>query len=133
MTRRRGAGTRASRLRPHGMAGFVLVRLALAVGRLVVISVIVFAATQLLPGNAARAKLGKQATKASVAALPKQVGLDRSPLEQYGRFIGGLLRGHPGNSLTSGQPIMADLAPRLQNSAFQVLVAAVISIPRTDR
>src|SRR5664279_3901417 len=129
MTRRRGAGTHASRLRPHGMAGFVIVRLALAVGTLVVISIIVFAATQLLPGNAARAKLGKQATKASVAALQKQLGLDRSPLDQYGRFIGGLLRGHPGNSLTSGQPIMADLAPRLQNSAFLVLVAAVISIP----
>src|SRR5664279_3247266 len=118
-----------SRLRPRGMIGFALVRLALALLTLVVISVIVFAATQLLPGNAARAKLGKQATKASVSALEKQLGLDRSPLEQYRHFVGGLLRGHPGNSLTSGQPIMADLAPRLQNSAFLVLVAAVISIP----
>ena len=43
--------------------------------------------------------------------------------------MGGLLRGDPGNSLTSGQPIMDDLTPRLENSAFLVLVAAVISIP----
>lgn len=119
----------ARRLSLRGMAGFLLVRSVLALATLVVISVIVFAATQLLPGNAARAKLGKQATKASVAALEKQLGLDQSPLAQYGHFVGGLLRGHPGNSLTSGQPIMADLTPRLENSAFLVLIAAAISIP----
>ena len=114
---------------PGGLLGLVLVRVALAALTLVVVSVIVFAATQLLPGDAARAKLGKQATKASLAALHKQLGLDRPALTQYGHFVGGLLRGHPGNSLTSGQPIMTDLAPRLANSAFLVLVAAVISIP----
>jgi peptide/nickel transport system permease protein len=117
------------RRRPRGLAGFLLVRLLLAIVTLVVISVIVFAATQLLPGNAARAKLGKQATTASVAALQKQLGLDQSAWRQYAHFVGGLLRGDPGNSLTSGKPIMDDLVPRLENSAFLVLVAAAISIP----
>ncbi len=117
------------RFRPRGIKAFVLVRTLLAVATLVVISVIVFAATQLLPGNAARAKLGKQATKASVAALEKQLGLDRSGWSQYWHFVTGLLRGDPGTSLTSGQPIMSDLGPRLGNSGFLVLIAAGISIP----
>jgi peptide/nickel transport system permease protein len=117
------------RLRPRGITGFVVVRTLLAVATLVVISVIVFLATQLLPGNAARAKLGKQATKASVAALEHQLGLDRSGWSQYWSFVSGLVRGHPGNSLTSGQPIMSDLGPRLANSGFLVLIAAAISIP----
>ncbi len=124
-TRRRVTGW----LRPRGLAGFVAVRVILAAMTLVAVSVIVFAATQLLPGNAAKAKLGKQATAESLAALEKQLGLDQSALTQYGHFVGGLLRGDPGNSLTSGQPIMNDLAPRLVNSAFLVVVAAAISIP----
>ncbi len=119
----------ARRLRPRGLAGLVVVRVVLAVMTLVVVSIIVFASTQLLPGNAAEAKLGKQATKASLAALEKQLGLNNSPWHQYLHFVGGLLRGDPGNSLTSGQPIMNDLTPRLGNSAFLVLVAAAISIP----
>lgn len=130
MTQPHSASLRtARRRRPRGIAGFLFVRSLLAIGTLIVISVIVFGATQLLPGNAARAKLGKQATKASVAALEKQLGLNQSPVEQYRHFVGGLLRGEPGKSLTSGQPIMADLGPRLSNSAFLVLVAAAISIP----
>lgn len=104
-------------------------RLVLAALTLVAISVIVFAATQLLPGDAAKAKLGKQATPESLAALRTQLGLERPALSQYWHFVTGLLGGHPGNSLTSGQPIMADLTPRLENSAFLVVVAAAISIP----
>lgn len=111
------------------MGRFLAVRAALAALTLVVISLIVFGATQLLPGNAARAKLGKQATPESVAALEKQLGLNHPAWQQYKDFVWGLLRGHPGNSLTSGKPIMDDLAPRLENSAFLVLLAAVISIP----
>lgn len=112
-----------------GLPRFVLVRLLLAVLTLAVVSVIVFAATQLLPGNAARAKLGKQATAASVHQLELQLGLNHSALRQYGHFVAGLFTGDPGTSLTSGKPIMADVTPRLENSAFLVLVAAAISIP----
>ena len=65
---------RAGRLRPRGLVRFLLVRTVLAIGTLVAISIIVFAATQLLPGNAAKAKLGKQATPASVKALRRRTG-----------------------------------------------------------
>jgi peptide/nickel transport system permease protein len=111
------------------MARMLVVRAMLAAVTLVAISIIVFAATQLLPGNAAQAKLGKQATPAAVAALDRQLGLDKPALTQYLHFAGGLLRGNPGISLTSGHPIMTDLVPLLENSAFLVVVAAAISIP----
>jgi peptide/nickel transport system permease protein len=107
----------------------LIVRIALAIGTLVAISVIVFGATQILPGNAARAKLGKQATPAAVAALEKQLGLNRPALTQYVDWVEGLLQGHPGDSLTSGQPLWQEVGPELRNSAFLVLVSAAISIP----
>jgi peptide/nickel transport system permease protein len=115
--------------RPRGLARFLLVRTALAVLTLVAISLIVFAATVLLPGNAAKAKLGKQGTPASVAALEHELGLNKSPVQQYVDFVEGLVKGDPGNSLTSGKPIMETLSPLLVNSGFLLLVAAAISIP----
>jgi peptide/nickel transport system permease protein len=108
---------------------FLLVRTSLAILTLVAISVIVFAATQLLPGNAAEAKLGKQATPASVKALEAKLGLDEPALDQYLHFVGHLVEGNPGDSLTSGKPITESLGPELENSAFLVLVAALIAIP----
>jgi peptide/nickel transport system permease protein len=108
---------------------FLLVRASLAILTLVAISVIVFAATQLLPGNAAEAKLGKQATPASVKALEAELGLDEPAIDQYLHFVDHLVEGNPGNSLTSGKPITESLGPELENTAFLVLVAALISIP----
>jgi peptide/nickel transport system permease protein len=120
---------RAGRLRPRGLVRFLLVRTVLAIGTLVAISIIVFAATQLLPGNAAKAKLGKQATPASVKHLEDELGLNEPAIDQYLNFVGGLLEGNPGNSLTSGKPITESLSPELENSGFLVLVAAILSIP----
>lgn len=117
------------RRRLSGLPRFILVRSLLALATLVVISVIVFASTEILPGNAARAKLGKQATPDAVKALEQQLGLNRPATTQYWHWVTGLLHGDTGISLTSGQPIWRDLAPRLENSAFLVLVAAAISIP----
>ncbi len=115
--------------RPQGLTRVILWRLLLAVLTLVAISVIVFAATQILPGNAAEARLGKSATVASVAALKRQLGLDRPAITQYWDWVRGLVQGHLGISLTSGRPISQSLSPLLENSGFLVLVSAVVSIP----
>jgi peptide/nickel transport system permease protein len=120
---------RAKRLAPRGVVRLLVVRIALAVLTLIVISIIVFAATQILPGNAAKAKLGKQATPAAVAALEHQLGLNRPATTQYLDWVTGLLHGNLGTSLTSGRPISQSISPLLENSGFPVLVAAVISIP----
>ncbi len=114
--------------RSGGVPVFVVRRLLLGVLVLWVVSVLVFAATQAL-GDPVRAILGRSATPASLAALRDQLHLNRSIVAQYGSWLGGLLQGNAGISLASRQPVSTLLGGRLVNSAFLVLVAAVISIP----
>jgi peptide/nickel transport system permease protein len=114
---------------PRGIARFVLVRVLLGAATLVAVSVVVFASTQVLPGDPARAKLGRNAPPAAVAAIDEQLGLKRPAVVQYADWAGGLLHGDLGVSLTSDRPVWDDLSSRLENSAFLVLVAALASIP----
>jgi peptide/nickel transport system permease protein len=114
---------------PSGIARFVAIRLLLGAATLVAVSIVVFASTQVLPGDPARAKLGRNAPPAAVEAIDQQLGLNRPAAVQYVDWVGGLLHGDLGESLTSNRPIWDDLSSRLENSAFLVLVAAVISIP----
>jgi peptide/nickel transport system permease protein len=105
------------------------VRILLGAVTLVAVSVIVFASTQVLPGDPARAKLGRDAPPEAVKAIDRQLGLDRSAPRQYVDWVGGLVHGDLGDSLTSDRPIWDDLHSRLENSAFLVLIAGLISIP----
>jgi peptide/nickel transport system permease protein len=112
-----------------GVPAFVLRRLLLGLIVLVLVSLVVFAATQALPGDPARAILGRQATPASLAALRHKLHLNRPVLEQYLSWIGGLLHGNLGTSLAAQEPVTKLLAPRLVNSAVLVAVSAIVSIP----
>src|ERR671922_389686 len=88
-----------------GLAGFVLRRLLLGVVVLFLVSVIVFAATQALPSDPARAILGRTATPDSLAALRKQLHLNGSIPGQYGHWLKGFVTGDLGNSLAArGEP-----------------------------
>ncbi|MDQ3307385.1 MAG: ABC transporter permease [Actinomycetota bacterium] len=115
--------------RQGGIVGFVIRRLLLGVLVLVMVSIVVFAATQALPGDPARAILGRNATPESLAALRKQLNLDQSVLQQYLSWLGGLVRGDLGTSLAAQQPVSQLLGARLVNSAVLVACAAVVSIP----
>ncbi|MBA2550163.1 MAG: ABC transporter permease [Nocardioidaceae bacterium] len=110
------------------MGAFIIRRLLLGVLVLVLVSILVFAATQAL-GDPARAILGRDATPASLAALRAELDLDQSVLGQYLSWAGGLLNGDLGNSLAAQQPVTELLGSRLVNSSVLVLCAAVISIP----
>src|SRR5579871_3005758 len=77
----------------HGIPGFVLRRSLLGLLTLFLVSVIVFAATQVLPGDAARAILGREATPDTLAALRKQLNLGQPVLQQYTHWLTGFLRG----------------------------------------
>ena len=112
-----------------GLAGFVLRRLLLGVVVLFLVSVVVFAATQALPSDPARAILGRTATPASLKALREQLNLDQPMLQQYWNWITGLLHGDMGTSLAAREPVSTYLHDRLINSAFLVIVSGVISIP----
>ncbi|CAN5377212.1 ABC transporter permease [soil metagenome] len=115
-------------LRQGGIGAFIIRRLLLGVLVLVLVSILVFAATQAL-GDPARAILGRDATPASLAALRTELDLDQSVLGQYLSWAGGLLNGDLGNSLAAQQPVTELLGSRLVNSSVLVLCAAVISIP----
>jgi peptide/nickel transport system permease protein len=117
-----------NRFRPSGVWGFILRRLLLGVVVLILVSILVFLATQAL-GDPARAILGRNATPASLAALRRQLHLDRPVFEQYWTWVTGLLHGNLGTSLAAQEPVTTLLRPRLVNSAVLVALAAVVSIP----
>ncbi len=118
-----------NRFRPHGVWGFILRRLLLGILVLILVSVLVFLATQALPGDPARAILGRNANPASLAALRHQLHLDRPVADQYLTWVTGLLHGNLGTSLEAQEPVSTLLAPKLVNSAVLVVLAAVLSIP----
>ena len=110
------------------MTWFLLRRLLSFVATLAVASVLVFAVLELLPGNAAQVILGESATPESLAALVRQLGLDRPPLERYADWVGGLLRGQTAESLSYYEPTAALIAERLQVSLPLALMAMALTV-----
>jgi peptide/nickel transport system permease protein len=119
-----------ARLRLGGIRGFLLRRVLLGVLTLFFVSIVVFAATQVLPGDTARAILGRTATPDSLAALRQQLNLDEPAVQQYTDWVWGLLKGDLGHSrVGTNPPVTEVIGKRLENSAVLVLLAAVISTP----
>ena len=110
----------------HPILALVGRRALFGIFTLFAVSLVVFLATQVLPGNAAAAVLGRNATPASLRALEHQMHLDRSVAAQYWGWLSGLLTGHLGTSLANGQPVWALVSGRLINSGVLVLVTGVI-------
>jgi peptide/nickel transport system permease protein len=96
---------------------------------LFMVSIVVFAATQALPGDPARAILGRSATPQSLAALRLKLHLDQPVFSQYWTWFTGLLRGNLGTSLAAQEPVTTLLGPKLVNSAVLVAISAIVSIP----
>jgi peptide/nickel transport system permease protein len=111
------------------MRKLVVRRLALGVLTLWLISLVVFAAVLALPGDAATAILGREATPDRVAALRDQLNLNDSVVSQYLQWIGGVLTGSFGESAATQQPVSELLSSRVANSAFLVFVASAVAIP----
>jgi peptide/nickel transport system permease protein len=113
----------------RGLTGFIVRRLLLGLVTLWVTSVVIFAATQALPGDAARSILGRSATPESLAELRMQLGLDKPVVEQYWNWISGVFTGDLGTSLANSLAVTEVLGERLVYSLFLMLIAAVISVP----
>jgi peptide/nickel transport system permease protein len=114
---------------PRGIGGFIVRRTLLGFLTLFLVSVIVFAATQVLPGDPARAILGRNATPESLATLRQQLNLDRSVVGQYADWLRGLVTGDLGQSLAAGEPVTTLIGKRVENSAVLMVLAALISVP----
>jgi peptide/nickel transport system permease protein len=110
----------------HPMLGLVWRRCLFGVVTLFVVSVVVFLATEVLPGNAAYAILGHSATPAALRALEVQLHLNRGLFDQYWVWLSGVFTGRLGNSLANGIPVWSYVEPRLVNSAFLVFVTGAI-------
>lgn len=110
----------------HPILRLLAVRVFLGAITLWVVSVIVFAATQVLPGNAATAILGHSATPAQVQSLEQELHLDRSIPSQYFGWASGIVTGHPGKSLVNGLPVWDLVGPSVINSVVLVVVSGVI-------
>jgi hypothetical protein len=104
--------SRDSLVTGHPIANLVVRRLAVGVLTLLVVSIVDFLATEVLPGNAALAVLGRTATPARLRALERQLHLNRGLADQYWIWLSGLLTGKLGTSLANGQPVWALVKPR---------------------
>ena len=104
-------------------------RLGLSLLTLALLSVVVFAGAQLLPGDVGRAILGPLADPDAVAAINHEIGADRPAVETYFTWIGHFLTGDMGRSYTFRTPVAPFIGSALLNSLKLAAVAFVIVVP----
>jgi len=104
-------------------------RIALGILLLLAVSVLIFAGTQILPGDVAQAILGQSATPESLANLREQLGLNQPAYIRYFHWLGGVLTGDLGTAMSSGQDIATSIKERLWNTMFLAFWAAIVAIP----
>ena len=97
------------------------------------VSIIIFSAVEMLPGDFAKAILGQSATPETVAAFEREIGLDRPPVERYVEWIGQVARGEFGQSFASRigyrRTVAAIIEPRFFNTLFLAMMTALIAVP----
>ncbi len=113
----------------HPIASMAIKRLGLGLLTLLVVSIIIFSAVEMLPGDLAQEILGQAATPETVAAFRKELGLDKPPVERYFDWLGGAVQGDFGKSLASKREISDLMSTRLGNTLFLACFAAAISVP----
>lgn len=104
-------------------------RIALGLLLLLAVSVLIFAATQILPGDVAQAILGQSATPETLANLREELGLNVPPVQRYFNWLGAFLQGDLGTALSNGQDIATSMGKRLGNTIFLAACAAVVAVP----
>ena len=111
------------------MSLFLLRRFVFMVATLLFVSVLIFAVTEVLPGDVATAILGRRATEQNLAALREQLGLNHPPVIRYFNWLGGMLQGDWGDSLTLKVPIYPLVTERLGYSLTLASLAFLIGVP----
>ncbi len=111
------------RSRKHPVLALASRRVMQGLVTVFLVSVVVFLATEVLPGNAAYSILGRSATPESIHKLELQLHLDQGIVAQYWYWFSGILRGDLGTSMSNGQSVTALVSARFLNSAVLVLLA----------
>ena len=115
----------------------MLERIGLGLATLFVVSIIIFSAIELLPGDFGQAVLGQAATEETVAAFRKELGLDQSAYVRYFQWISAAVQGDLGTSFSGRNASGVDrsravvdlIAPRLWNTLFLATMTAAIAVP----
>ncbi|MFF5235319.1 ABC transporter permease [Dactylosporangium sp. NPDC000521] len=107
------------------MFRYVVKRLGMSALTLAGILVVVFAITRILPGDAAAARLGPEATQADIAALRHEYGLDKPLLDQFVDYLRNVAQGDLGRSVATGQSVTTELLERLP-ATLELTVAALL-------
>lgn len=115
--------------RRHPLAAYVVRRVAVGVALVFVVATLVFAATQVLPGDAASVILGRTATPETLASTRAELGLDRPVLTQYVDWLGNLLSGDLGTSYGSHVPVADVIGDRIVNSLALAAVTVLVMFP----
>jgi peptide/nickel transport system permease protein len=112
------------------MIRLVAVRVGTGLLTLWLVSILVFAGTEVLPGDAAQAILGQSATPESLAVLREQLDLDRPAVVRYGDWVTGLVHGDLGTSVSGGGERVSTLVgQRLVNTLTLALAATLVFVP----
>ena len=115
------------------MVTLIIKRVAMAVPSLIGVVIVTFLLTRMLPGDPAAYFAGPAATPQAIQEVRVKLGLDKPMIQQFGRYVADLAHGNLGSSLTTGQPVVAELRTRLPASAeltlFGLLLSVAIAVP----
>lgn len=111
------------------MGRYIVNRLLLGLVTLFGVTLLVFLATNMLPGDAATEILGRGATPETVARFRAQLGLDEPLILRYGHWLWALLQGDLGRSLTTQADIGETIGPRLVNTLRLAGLTALVAVP----
>lgn len=117
----------------HPLIRTLVQRLALGVLTLFMVSILIFLAVELLPGDFARSILGQSATPETVAAFQREIGLDRPLVTRYAEWISGAVTGDFGSSFSSregyARKVTDIVGPRLLNTFTLAGATALVAVP----
>jgi len=127
----------------NSLAAIILQRLGLGLLTLLMVSLVIFCAVELLPGDFAEAILGQGATAEAVAAIREQLGLDKPVVQRYFSWLSHAIRGDFGISFARLNfasnfgtatnehviTVAQQIQPRFLNTLFLAAVAAAIAVP----
>jgi len=111
------------------MLRYVAHRLALGLVSLLLLSMMIYAAAQVLPGNPGRLVLGREAPPSAVANFNHELGIDRPLPVRYLDWLNHAVRGDFGANYSDGRPVTDDLVPALKRSMLLAAFAFLLCIP----
>ena len=111
------------------MISILVRRLLLGIVTLWAASVLVFAGTEILPGDVATAILGQSATEETVKAIREELHLDRSAPVRYVEWLSNMLQGEMGNSLSTGRSVVSIIPDWLGNTLLLAVLTALVAVP----